>query len=101
MGSLYEFNCPICNFHTECSKGVDRGFKIKVEPMFCTNCKTLKNIHIGNYFEDKFDETQIQLIERICKDCLTGKYLISWNKMGCPCCGHFLMLSKDTYITWD
>ena len=54
MGNTYEFKCPDCDFQVTCSRGVDRGFTIEVQPMFCSKCKVLKNIHIGNYIEDEF-----------------------------------------------
>ena len=42
MGNAYDFKCPMCHFETTCSKGIDRGFRIQVEPMYCTKCKVLQ-----------------------------------------------------------
>lgn len=52
MGNLYDFKCERCEFTTRCSHGRDRGFVALVQPLYCTECKVLKNIHIGNYVRD-------------------------------------------------
>ncbi len=61
MGNAYDFKCPICHFETTCSKGIDRGFRIQVEPMYCTQCKVLKNIVMGNYVEDYSSTTHREI----------------------------------------
>jgi len=101
MGDRYEFKCPMCYFETTCSKGIDRGFRIQVEPMYCTQCKVLKNIHIGNFPKDAFDKNQFESIDRICQQCNTNKYLTKWNGMDCPNCGHFRMTQNRFGICWD
>ena len=101
MGNAYDFKCPMCHFETTCSKGIDRGFRIQVEPMYCTQCKVLKNIVMGNYVEDYSSTTQFEPIERICKKCETGEYLTKWNTMDCPSCGHFRMKHRRSDILWD
>ena len=101
MGNIYDFKCPMCDFRSSCSKGIDRGFRIQVEPMYCTQCKVLKNIVMGNYVEDYLSTTQFEPIERICKKCETGEYLTEWNTMDCPSCGHFRMKHRRSDILWD
>ena len=101
MGNAYDFKCPFCHFEASCSKKIDSGFRIQVEPMYCSKCKVLKNIHIGNFPKDEFGKTQLELLDRICEKCNTGEHLTSWNGMDCPICGHFRMKQSKFEICWD
>ena len=101
MGNTYEFKCPDCDFQTSCSRGVDRGFTIQVQPMYCSNCKVVKNIHIGNYVRNLEGNIHLESIARVCKTCETGKYLQEWDCHTCMSCGKVGILFRDSGICWD
>ena len=103
MGNLYEFKCEHCGFNTTCSNGRDRGFTSIVQPLYCSECKTLKNIHIGDYVREEGPLTgnRIKNVLPICKTCNSGEYLKLWDGKTCPCCFLEPMLYRDTWIVWD
>ena len=100
MGITHHFKCPECNLHASCSKGIDRGFRIEVQPMYCTQCKVLANIHIGNYAEYQ-QKTHYLPKDKICKTCDTGEFLKEWDSPHCPICINVNMLIRSDEICWD
>ena len=101
MGDYYDFKCEKCDFITRCSHGRDRGFVMIAQPLYCSKCKVLKNIHIGNFPKDEFGTTQLELLDRICQKCNAGEYLTKWNGMDYPSCGHFRMKHRRSNILWE
>ena len=103
MGNLYNFKCDGCGFTAECSHGKDRGFVAVVQPLFCSKCKTLKNIRIGSYVADKSQLTgyRIDDVMPVCDICKESKYLRLWDGMTCPICQKSPLWMKDAWICWD
>jgi len=101
MGNLYDFKCENCDFTTRCSHGRDRGFVALVQPLYCTECKVLKNIHIGNYVRDTNANYRIEDVMPICKGCNQTETLKVWDGKTCPKCGTSPLLMRDTLICWD
>ena len=103
MGSLYDFKCEKCIFTTRCSHGRDRGFVRLVQPLYCTKCKILKNVHIGNYVrnEAEFTGYRVEDLKPVCGECGESQYLQLWDGMTCPNCRNVPMLMRDSWICWD
>jgi len=100
MGNSFHYKCPNCDLRATCSKAVDRGFRIQVQPMFCSKCKTLKNIHIGNY-EELNNKVLIHAVIKLCKTCNSGEFLNEWDSISCPSCKDTNMLIANSEICWD
>ena len=103
MGDYYDFKCEKCDFITRCSHGRDRGYVVIMQPLYCSKCKVLKNIHIGNYLSDKTEATgyKIEDVQPVCGDCSESQYLHPWDGKTCPRCGNTPLLMRDTLICWD
>lgn len=101
MGTLYDFKCEKCDFTTRCSHGRDRGFVALVQPLYCTGCKVLKNIHIGNYVKDANAGYRIEDVMPMCGECEQTDNLKVWDGKTCPNCGSSPLLMRDTLICWD
>ena len=101
MGISYLFKCPECDFEVICSRRIDRGFTIEVQPMYCSKCKVVKDIHIGNYVYNKFGDVEHQNLNKVCKKCDTGEFLQEWDCHTCTNCGKVGILFRDIGICWD
>jgi hypothetical protein len=69
--------------------------------MYCSNCKVVKNIHIGNYVRNLEGNIHLESIAKVCKTCETGKYLQEWDCHTCMSCGKVGILFRDSGICWD
>jgi len=101
MGNLYDFKCEKCEFTTRCSHGRDRGFVVLVQPLYCTECKVLKNIQIGNYVRDANAGYRVEDVMPVCGECEQTDTLKVWDGKTCPKCGTSPLLMRDTWICWD
>jgi hypothetical protein len=103
MGNYFDFKCEECDFTAQCSHGRDRGLTAIVQPLYCSKCKVLKNIHIGKYVVDKTQITgqKIEKIKPICTQCYESSYLQLWDGRTCPQCRNEPLLMKDAWICWD
>lgn len=101
MGSLFDFKCEKCSFTSRCSNGQDRGFEVLVQPLYCTKCKILKNIHIGDYVRDETAGFKIINVIPTCEGCSQSDTLITWDGKTCPNCGSSPLLMRDLLICWD
>ena len=79
MGTLYDFKCEKCDFIIRCSHGRDRGFVALVQPLYCTGCKVLKNIHIGNYVKDVKAGYRVEDVMPVCGECEQTDNLKVWD----------------------
>ena len=101
MGTLYDFKCEKCDFTTRCSHGRDRGFVVIVQPLYCTKCKILKNIHIGKYVRNGTSGYKVEDVMPICGGCSQTNDLKVWDGKTCPNCRNSPLLMRDTLICWD
>lgn len=103
MGRYYDFKCEKCDFTARCSHGRDRGFVRVVQPLYCSKCKVLRNIHIGNYVRDSTEFTgyRVEDLKPVCGECNESQYLQLWDGMSCPKCLSTPLLMKDAHISWD
>lgn len=100
MGEKFNYRCPSCGFAAQCSHGRDRGFRIAVEAMFCSECKSLKNIHTGDYVKDENAEKLVS-VQPICNTCNKSSNLKIWDGTTCPICNHEPMQYQIYSICWD
>lgn len=103
MGNYHDFKCERCDFTAQCSHGRDRGFKALVQPLYCTKCKVLRNVRIGNYVSDESTDfvTTLRDVVPICRECNESNNLQLWDGMTCPKCGNSPLLMRDSGICWD
>ena len=97
MGQWYMFNCPSCNYETECSDGPDRGMFAAVDPMICKDCKEVHNVVTGE-FDRQGNYEDYKKLE--CPSC-EGSNLKIWKKRECPKCGDKMERSNQSHILWD
>ena len=97
MGQWYMFNCPSCNYETECSDGPDRGMFAAVDPMICKDCKEVHNVVTGE-FDRQGNYKDYEKHE--CPSC-EGSNLKIWKKRECPKCGDKMERSNQSHILWD
>ena len=96
MGEKFNYRCPECGFTAQCSHGRDRGFRLVVESLFCSECKTLKNIPVGEYVD-----SQLMEIKPVCWTCKSSETLTRWDGTTCPICKHLPMEYDKYSICFD
>lgn len=53
MGTLYDFHCESCGYHTEVSGGEDFGMISATTTILCENCKKLFDVEISDDAEPR------------------------------------------------
>ena len=101
MGKHFDFKCENCDFTARCSHGRDRGFVALVQPLYCVECKVLKNIHIGNYVRGTASDYKIEDLMPVCGKCNQTETLKVWDGKTCPKCENSPLLMRETLICWD
>ena len=96
MGEKYNFKCSSCGFTATCSNGRDRGFRLVIEPLFCSTCKSLSNIPVGEY-----KDNLLLPIKTVCWTCKSSETLSKWNGTTCPICNKASMQYSGFPICFD
>ena len=97
MGQWYMFNCPSCNYETECSDGPDRGMFAAIDPMICNDCKEVHNVVTGE-FDRQGNYKDFEKPE--CPSC-EGSNLKIWKKRERPKCRDKMERYNQSHILWD
>lgn len=74
-----------------------------VQPLYCTKCRALRNVHIGDYVKDdkEFTGYRVQDLKPVCSECNESQHLQLWDGMTCPKCQNRPLLMRDSWICWD
>ncbi len=102
MGTWYQFHCKDCRLDAVVSGGYDRGICIQTRTMFCTQCKALHDVLLGNTGDDRVTESDRVDPQNIgkCPKC-RGVELIPWKaEEPCPRCGGAIGPPEQGYPGW-
>ncbi|HRJ28874.1 MAG TPA: hypothetical protein PLV21_08275 [Cyclobacteriaceae bacterium] len=105
MGLQQTIICPVCNYKTFTSGGVDRGRIIWTNTFVCLDSKILNDLVIdkeGDMAENEGSNTEIKEGQR-CEKC-GGQNFELWNseQKPCPKCGTEMTIDpKGAMSCWD